>query len=84
MIIFNIEKIRKDKNITLYQLSKSTGYSRAYLRRLEKGIQNNPTISVLYAISTILDVNIKDLFYTKFDIEELKKEMYKRIDNFRN
>ena len=36
----------------------------------------------LYSLATALNVNIKDLFYTKFDIDILKQEMYKRIDKY--
>lgn len=80
MLIFNIKNIRLNKNITLYNLSKKTGLSRTYLRNMENNINTNPTLSVLEKISTALDVNIKDLFYSTLDIENLKKEMHKKID----
>lgn len=82
MIIFNIKNIRKKKGITLYKLEKITGISRAYLYKLENNIKLNPTLAVLYSIADGLDVNIKDLFFSKFDIENLKQEMYTRIDKF--
>lgn len=80
MIIFNIKRIREVKNITIYKLSKTTGLSRTYIRNLENNKNANPTINSLFSISNALDVNIKDLFYTTFDIEDLKEEMYKRIN----
>lgn len=82
MIVFNIKNIRKKKGITLYKLEKITGISRAYLYKLENNIKLNPTLAVLYSIANGLDVNIKDLFFSKFDIEDLKQEMYNRIDKF--
>lgn len=82
MIVFNIKNIRKKKGITLYKLEKITGISRAYLYKLENNIKLNPTLAVLYSIANGLDVNIKDLFFSKFDIEDLKQEMYKRIDKY--
>lgn len=82
MIIFNIKNIRKKKGITLYKLEKITGISRAYLYKLENNIKLNPTLAVLYSIADGLDVNIKDLFFSKFDIENLKQDMYTRIDKF--
>lgn len=82
MIIFNIKNIRKKKGITLYKLEKITEISRAYLYKLENNIKLNPTLAVLYSIADGLDVNIKDLFFSKFDIENLKQEMYTRIDKF--
>ena len=38
--------------------------------------------SSLYKISRVLDVNVKDLFYTRLDIEVLRKEMYRRIKKY--
>ena len=54
--------------ISLSQLSQLTNLSQAYLRKLEN---NNPTISSLLKVSEALNVNIKQLFYTKLDIDEL-------------
>lgn len=80
MIIFNIKNIRNMKNITIYKLSKMTGLSRAYIRNLENGNNANPTLKSLMIISQALEVNIKDLFYTVYDIDELKQKMYIAID----
>lgn len=80
MIIFRIKEIRKEKNISMYALSKKTKISRSYLLELENSTKINPSISILYNISVALDVNIKDLFYTTMDIYDLKEEMYKSID----
>ena len=82
MIIFRIKELRDKKKVTLYNLSKLTGIARSYLCELENGKKINPTLETLYKISTILNVNIKDLFYTTLDIEELKKKLNKRIDKF--
>lgn len=82
MYIFVIKPIRKKKNLTLYELSKRTGISRTYLRNLENNKQFNPTMFILKKISEVLEVNIKDLFYSQNDIEILKQEMYHRIDKY--
>lgn len=68
MIAFKIKEIRKNKNLTLYNLSKNTGISRTYLRALENNKKSNPTIQTLYQIALALNVNIKDLFYSEFDL----------------
>lgn len=68
MIAFRIKEIRKNKNITLYNLSKNTSISRTYLRDLENNKKSNPTIQTLYKIALVLNVNIKDLFYSEFDL----------------
>ena len=80
MIIFRIKEVRIEKNISLKRLSEQTDISRAYLYDLENNRRVNPSLRILDDISQALEVNIKDLFYTISDIENLKKEMYKRID----
>ncbi len=82
MQIFVIKMLRTSKNITLYKLSKDTNLSRTYLRNLENNKTFNPTLRVLEKIANALDVNIKQLFYCLDEIETLKKEMYKRIDQY--
>lgn len=82
MIVFVIKEIRLKKNISLRHLSLMTDISRTYLRNLENNKRVNPTMRILDDIAEALEVNIKDLFYTISDIENLKKEMYKRIDKY--
>lgn len=82
MIVFNIKNIRKSKKISLRKLSDMTGISRAYLYDLENNRRFNPTIFILEKIAEELDVNIKDLFYSLDEIDNLKEEMYRRIDIF--
>lgn len=82
MYIFAIKPIRKKRNLTLYELSKRTGISRTYLRNLENNKQFNPTLFILQKIAEELEVNIKDLFYSLNDIDSLKEEMYRRIDEY--
>ena len=82
MLVFVIKKIRIEKNITLYGLSKRTGISRTYLRSLENNKKSNPTMKTLSAIANVLNVNIKDLFYSEIEIDNLRKEMNKRINKY--
>ena len=82
MLLFVIKKIRQNKNMTLYELSKRTDISRTYLRLIENNHNVNPTSRILEDIAEALEVNIKDLFYSTAEIENLKQEMYKRIDQF--
>lgn len=82
MFVFRIKEIRNKKNISARQLAKKTGLSRSYISELENNKKYNPTLSSLYKISRVLDVNVKDLFYTRIDIEDLKKEMYRRIEKY--
>lgn len=82
MIVFNIRNIRKSKKISLRKLSDMTGISRAYLYDLESNRKFNPTLFILQKIAEVLEVDIKDLFYSLNDIDNLKEEMYRRIDEY--
>ena len=82
MILFDIKRIRKQKNITIYGLSKSTGLSRTYIRNIENNKNTNPTLNSLFLIANALEINIKDLFYTAFDISLLRKKMHSYIDEY--
>lgn len=81
MFVFTIKNIRLQKKISISELSKITSLSRTYIREIENNKRLNVSLSVLYKIASALDVNIKDLFYTRFDIEILKQEMYQSIDD---
>ena len=80
MFVFRIREIREKNNMTIYQLSKISNVSRSYIIDLENNRRLNPSLCKLYSLANALDVNIKDLFYTKFDIDDLKQEMYMKID----
>ena len=82
MFVFRIKEIREKKKMTIYKLSKLSNVSRSYIIDLENNRKLNPSLTKLYSLATALNVNIKDLFYTKFDIDILKQEMYKRIDKY--
>lgn len=82
MFIFVIKNIRESKNISLKELSEETGVSKSYLFELENNKRLNVTLDKLYKISTALDVNVKDLFYTSLDIETLRKELHNRINEY--
>lgn len=82
MIVFNIKRIREKQNISIRKLSLLTGLSRTYLSNLENNKRVNPTLSSLSAISTMLNVDIKELFYSDIELNKLKEEMYDRIDKF--
>ena len=82
MIVFRIKQIRESKKITAYKLAKDTKISRSYLSELENNKNTNVSLQILLTIANYLDVNVKDLFYTTYDINTLKEEMYDRIDKF--
>lgn len=82
MFVFVIKNVRKSKNITLYRLVKITGLSYSYLSELENNKVYNPSLKTMYSIARALEVKVDDLFYSELDIDSLKEEMYKRIDQY--
>ena len=82
MIVFNIKNVRKNKGISLIKLHEMTGISRAYLFDLENNRRTNPSLAILENIANVLEVNIKELFYSELDLNLLKEEMYVRIDKY--
>ncbi len=57
-----IKKIRKEKQMTLLDLSKKSGLSVGYLCHLEKGSRSNPSFEVMNKISKALDKSIAEVF----------------------
>ena len=82
MFVFVIKNKRKEKNITLYRLVKITGLSYSYLSELENNKVYNPSLATMYKIAHALDCKIDDLVYGELDIDNLKEEMYRRIDEY--
>ena len=80
MFVFVIKNVREKKGITLYRLMKITGLSYSYLSELENNKVFNPSLATMYKIAHALNVKMDDLVYGELDIDELKKEMYRRID----
>lgn len=55
----NIRKIRKEKKISINNLSKMTGISLGYLSDLENNNAKNPTMEKLETIANALGVSVK-------------------------
>ena len=82
MIVFVIKHFCEEKVFWRYKLAKFVGISKPYLIFLEENKRMNPTLHVLESIANVLNVNIKKLFYSELDVEELREEMYHRIEVF--
>lgn len=82
MYIFVIKSIRKKKNISLNELSNITKITKSYLSSIENNKRFNISLDKLYKIADALNVNVKSLFYTALDIENLRKELHYRIDKY--
>ena len=63
LIAKNLKKQRKKKKITQKELAKITGYSYAYIRRIEAPrCKKNFSILTLYNICLALNINISSIF----------------------
>lgn len=82
MVVFVIKELRENKGISQYRLSQMTDISRTYIRNLENNKKCNPSLHILSLIAEALEVDIKDLFYTKLDIENLRKKLHRRINKY--
>ncbi len=80
MFIFVIKKIRNQKRMKLNEICEKTKLSRSYLTKLENNHLNTCSLETLKKISDAIEVNIKDLFYTTDDIEDLKEELNEIVD----
>ena len=82
MLIFVIKKLRQNKNISLNELCQLTNLSKSYLSELENNKLDNCSTQSLEQIANALNINIKDLFYTTFDIEDLKEELNEIVNKY--
>lgn len=51
-------------------VAEQVGITSQYLRNLESGKANNPSIKVMKNISSILNCSVEELFFQKFDLVE--------------
>lgn len=54
---------RKEKGLTLSELSRKTGVSKSYLSYLERNMKKNPSIEIVKRIFLTLDLPLTPLFY---------------------
>ncbi len=60
----NLEKYRKEANMSQEKLSEVSGVSRNTISQLERGIHTNVTRTVMNNLSIALNKNIKDIFFS--------------------
>lgn len=61
-VAFNIKKYRKIKNISTKELARRTGYSYAYIRRVESNSKKSFSILTISVIAKALGIDIQSLF----------------------
>lgn len=59
----NMRAYRREKGITLWELSSKTGLSAGYLCHLENGSRSNPSLQVMGKISAVLNKTVNEVFF---------------------
>ena len=57
MIGNRIKQLRERKNLTLQGFAEKIGSSHGYISRLERGIEKNPSVTLIIAICTVFGIN---------------------------
>ncbi|MCE7794256.1 helix-turn-helix domain-containing protein [Salipaludibacillus sp. CUR1] len=75
---------RKEKGLTLSELSRKTGVSKSYLSYLERNMKKNPSIEIVKRIFLTLDLPLTPLFYQETAAEDTlkKKEFSLKCNTF--
>ena len=60
-MLVNLKKIRKEKNLTLKQLSQKTGISTSYLSDLENLYRTNTNYKIVNKLLKVLNVKLEEL-----------------------
>ncbi len=58
-----IKAIRKEKGLTLLEISIKSGISVGYLCHLEKGTRNNPSLDAMEKIAKALNKSVAEVFF---------------------
>ncbi|MDR6720891.1 helix-turn-helix transcriptional regulator [Paenibacillus sp. 2003] len=66
----NIRTTRQKRGLSQERLALKAGLNTSYLGQIERG-EKSPTISVIDKIASALDVNIKDIFETNLELENI-------------
>lgn len=59
----NLEKYRKEANMSQEKLSEVSGVSRNTISQLERGIHTNVTRAVMKNLSVALNKTVKEIFF---------------------
>ncbi|UQZ88328.1 DNA-binding protein [Deltaproteobacteria bacterium Smac51] len=78
VIAANLQAIRKERQMTLSDLADVTGVSKSMLGEIERGT-SNPTITVLWKITTGLKISISHLIHAQAASCQMVKENDWRI-----
>jgi len=78
IIAVNLQSLRKERQMTLQELSDLTGVSKSMLGEIERGT-SSPTITVLWKISTGLKISISQLIHEPTPGSQMVREDQWRV-----
>ncbi|KQX51991.1 MULTISPECIES: helix-turn-helix domain-containing protein [Paenibacillus] len=83
MIGKRVQKLRKEKGLSLTELAERAGVAKSYISSLERDIQKNPSIQFLEKIAAVLKVPVDRLIDDQEEMaandRELDQEWYEII-----
>lgn len=74
-----LQSIRLERGLSISTLSAISGVSETHIRNIEKG-NSNPTIDVIGALTWALDIELHELFYEEFDLDDVSNSLMKEIN----
>lgn len=80
--IIILDLVLKDKKMSIKELAKKTNMTESYLYRIKKGKIGDISLGKLCLIAKALDVDVKKLFYTNYDLTGQKKLLHKSINKY--
>lgn len=82
MYQFVIKDIRKDKKITLNELSKKTGLSVSYLSEIENNKVKEPSFSCIAKICAALGEKIEKIYFASDEIDSIRNMLNIYIEKY--
>ncbi|MDP1417440.1 helix-turn-helix domain-containing protein [Peribacillus simplex] len=67
MIGYRVKSLRKERKMSISELSTKSGVTKSYISSLERNLQTNPTILVLEKIARIFCIKVDALLYEQGD-----------------
>lgn len=74
-----IAYFRRERKLTVNGLAMRSGVSQSYVRELEKGSYENPSLDVIEAICGALGVSLSEFFDEEKDLLDMNSELLEEI-----
>ncbi|MCM3585502.1 helix-turn-helix domain-containing protein [Mesobacillus maritimus] len=69
-----LKSLRRSKGYTLDTLSDQTGISKSYLSLIERDIQSNPSLDILYKLAKTLGTEVEELIKSEREEQTIQYE----------